>query len=124
MVKALRNNGAEYVYKRATVDEEEIQNKCVENFISVNTMKFFTSMGINTKFLDIDPNDWCVDSDYIAGEKCVKSLSVVNDLAEHSVALMEEYNALHTCDEDQKQYLLQVVGDHRKQFPDFKKKNL
>ena len=48
MVKALRNNGAEYVYKRATVDEEEIQNKCIENFISVNTMKFFTSMGINT----------------------------------------------------------------------------
>ena len=48
----------------------------------------------------------------------------VNDLAEHSVALMEEYNALHTCDEDQKQYLLQVVSEHRKQFPDFKKKNL
>lgn len=45
---------------------------------------------------------------------------VVNDVAERNVKLIEEYNTILTKD-DQKQYLLQVVNEYRKQYPDSKK---
>ena len=54
----------------------------------------------------------------------VKSLRIINDVAEREVTLMEWYNRLHTCDEEQKQYLLRVVSDHRKRFPSYKKETL
>ena len=40
---------------------------------------------------------------------------------ELGVALIQEYNQILTKDEGQKQALLQVVSEHRKQFPDVKK---
>ena len=43
----------------------------------------------------------------------VQSLKVVRDLAECAVALMQEFNSYLTSSEDQKQYLLQVVENHR-----------
>jgi hypothetical protein len=44
-----------------------------------------------------------------AAKSAITSLRVVNDIAERGVALMDEYNKLHTNDEEQKQYLLLVV---------------
>jgi len=49
---------------------------------------------------------------------------VVNDVAERNVKLIEEYNTILTKDEDQKQYLLQVVNEYRKKYPDSKKSTL
>ena len=51
----------------------------------------------------------------------VKNMKVVNDLAEQGVALMAEFNKLFTCDEEQLQYSLLVVVQHRKDYPDSKK---
>jgi len=51
-------------------------------------------------------------------------LSVVNDLAKRGVALIEQYNSILTKDEEQKQFLLQVVEEHRRRFPDSSKKTL
>ena len=51
-------------------------------------------------------------------------LKVVNDLAERGIALIEEYNSLFTKDEEQKQYLLQIVQDNRSRFPDARKSTL
>lgn len=51
-------------------------------------------------------------------------MKVVNDIAERGVALMDEYNRLHTNDEEQKQYLLLTVKDYRRRFPDTKKSTL
>ena len=47
----------------------------------------------------------------------VKLLKVVNDTAERGIALIQSYNSALTKDETQKQYLLQLVSSHRKQFP-------
>jgi hypothetical protein len=47
-------------------------------------------------------------------------MRVVNDIAERGVALMEEYNKLHTTNEEQKQYLLLLVKQYRKKRPDTK----
>ena len=64
------------------------------------------------------------DGNYIATEKCIRSINCMNDTAERGVALIEEYNRLHTQDEQQKQFLLQVVSDHRRVYRDFAKVTL
>jgi len=43
-------------------------------------------------------------------------VKVVNDLAERGVALVEEFNASLTRNEEQKQHLMQVVENHRHKF--------
>ena len=75
-------------------------------------------------FLKNDVENWDNDENYKRNKAIVYSMRVVNDIAERGVALMEEYNKLHTTDEEQKQYLLLLVKDHRKKFPDTKKSTL
>ena len=48
----------------------------------------------------------------------------INHQAERGVALIQEFSGLLTRDEDQIQFLLQVVHEHRKAFPDSNKKTL
>ena len=45
------------------------------------------------------------------------SIRVVNDTAERGVALMEEYNKLHTNNEEQKQYMLLAVKEFHQRYP-------
>ena len=54
----------------------------------------------------------------------VKRLKVVNDNAERGVALVQAYNRLLTKDEEQQQFLLQVVSEHRRVYPDIHKETL
>jgi len=57
-------------------------------------------------------------------EDIVRELRVVNDTAERGVALMQEFNALLTKDEEQTQFAIQVIKEHRKRYPDSKKEML
>ena len=54
----------------------------------------------------------------------VYAIKVVNDLAECSMALIQEFNGLMTHSELQLQYLLQVLQQHRQAYPDTKKETL
>ena len=72
-------------------------------------------------WLEIEPCLWSENTDYLASQKIVSGLSVVNDAAERGVALIEEYNQILTKQEGQKQALLQVVSEHRRQYPDSSK---
>jgi len=45
-------------------------------------------------------------------------MRVVNDIAERGVTLMEEYNKLHTTNEEQKQFLLLLIKQFRQKYPD------
>jgi len=47
---------------------------------------------------------------------------VVNDQAERGVALIEEFTGHLTKDEEQLQFLLQVVQEHRRAYPNAQKK--
>lgn len=79
----------------------------------------------NKKYIKIFPNirssvrffkDVCLwedDDDYKASRNIVRSMKVVNDIAERGGALIEEYNKLITTDEEQKQFLLLVVKNFR-----------
>ena len=49
-------------------------------------------------------------------------MRVVNDTAERAVKLMQDFNGLITAEEEQKQFLLRCVQEHRKLYQDCKKK--
>ena len=52
------------------------------------------------------------------GQNIVKHLKVVNDKGERDIKLIEDYYERITKDERLKQYVLQVVAECRKLFPD------
>jgi len=85
---------------------------------------YFCLRDIETRFLEENPSLWELRNDYIEGLHTVQQLQVANDNAERGVALIEEYNKIITKKETQKQYLLQVVQDHRRRFPECKKGSL
>ena len=47
------------------------------------------------------------------------TLEVTNDYAERGVALVQEFSGRLTKDEEQLQYVLQVVAENRKKIPQF-----
>ena len=67
---------------------------------------------------------WCEDPTFNVAEKFVCSVKTINDTAERGIKLMSDYALILTKDEKMKQMILQVVDDHRKRFPDFRKKVL
>ena len=52
------------------------------------------------------------------------SLKAVNDTAERAVKLMQDFHQKITAKEEQKQYLLRCVQEHRKLYPDCKKETI
>ena len=67
--------------------------------------------------MDYDPTEWCEQEDYQRSKESVTSLKVVNDLAERGVSLIHEFNSSLTQNEEQRQFLLLTVENHRKMFP-------
>ena len=57
-------------------------------------------------------------------KKKVFSLKEVNDTAERAVKLMQDFHEKTTAKEEQKQYLLRCVQEHKKLYPDSKKDTL
>jgi len=91
---------------------------------STNTRRFFQKLDLQDSFLDADPATWLELEDFQTVAALVQGIAVINDHAERGVALIQEYNRSLTQDEEQLQFLLQVVSRHRAQFPDSKKKTV
>ena len=121
MVEGLCRDGDGEHLKRIKLDQSMIHDKRLRNFVTKNTRKFFEILCIPDSFLKVDPELWVTNPDYLEAENIVRELRVVNDTAERGVALMQEYNALLTKDEEQTQFALQVIQEHRKRYPDCKK---
>ena len=79
-------------------------------------MRFFKILGLSEEFLHCDPSEWGLQEEYRKNQYVVKSVKVINDLAERGVALIQDFNSSLTRNEEQKQYLLHVIEEHRKQF--------
>lgn len=124
MVTALETPGIEDSPKRPTLDYDLILAKNLEDFVSNHTLSFFNTIGVSCDFLKKDVKTWKDDDNYNICRTFVHSMKVVNDIAERGVALMDEYNRLHTNNEEQKQYLLLTVKDYRRKFPNTKKSTL
>jgi len=80
-------------------------------------------MAVDTAFLGADPDDWEREVSFREGLAVINKVKVVNDVAERAVALITEINQILTKDEEQKQYLLQVVAENRKKCPRASKKD-
>ena len=77
---------------------------------------FFNTTGVDDSFLDIPVHDWPQSDSNQKAAIVIHNMACVNDVAERGVAQIQMFNST-TKDEAQKQYLLQVVEQHRKQFP-------
>lgn len=105
-------------------DYESLLTKDISDFISKKSITLFTHFELSFDFLDVDPGLWEFEESFIDCVEVFKTLEVVNDVAERGVALIEEFNLLLTCNEDQKQYLLKLAQEHRKRYPDCQKQKL
>ena len=57
-------------------------------------------------------------------KKIVDGFKVVNGTAERGIKLIQDFNSCLTKDEEQQQFLLQLVSECRKFFPDSSKATL
>ena len=105
----------ENLSKRATVDVTAVNMKELPDFITSNTNRFFEITGLGCDFLQQDPALREKNEDSISVKATVSNMRVVNDFAERGVAFIEEYNGLHTTNEEQKQSLILTVKTKRQQ---------
>ena len=119
MVTALQNKGSEVPPKRKHRDFTltNLQNKTLADFVTSSSRIFFERLSLPSSFLEVDPAEWSSLDDYKISSNFVKSMSVVNDTAERGVALIQNFSNHLTKNEEQLQYILQVVEKHRQTFP-------
>jgi hypothetical protein len=89
----------------------------LDSLVTENSRKLLDALPLKLDFLQDDPETWNRNPMYREAKTTINNLTVVNDNAERGVALIQKFNSHHTRDEDQLQFLLQVVTDHRKRFP-------
>ncbi|KAF0758750.1 Uncharacterized protein FWK35_00010968 [Aphis craccivora] len=114
------NNLTSEINKRIIVSPNEviqITKKEIYDFIYVESTSFFSRFGISTSFLEQHPSMWDENVDFQKGLEIVNTFRVTNDTAETGVKLMDEYNKVLTKNEVKKQYVLQVVEDYRRKYP-------
>jgi len=81
----------------------------------------FESLGVGTEWLSKSVQQWNIDEDFKEAEMFVRHVKVVNDVSKRTVKLVQDFATSITNDDQQKQYLLQVVEHQRKAIPSFKK---
>ena len=105
--------------------QEEIMSKQLPDFVSPKSTYLFSALRIeDNEFLGHDPAHWPKIDAYTEAQKRVHGLKVVNDMAERGVALAQEFNRKLTKDEVQLQAIFRVVAEHRKRYPNCRKKTL
>lgn len=117
MVKAMGEvEGDEDPPKRATVDVASV-NKTVADFTTMKTKTLIAKLGLSGEFLHSPASQWEDNPQYQAAKAVARKLAVTNDHAERGVALVQDFSGRLTKNEEQLQFILQVVADHRKKFP-------
>ena len=94
----------------------------MDGFVSVKSKNLFSSLNIARSFLHESISSWEQNATFV--EAKIFSLKAVNDTAERAVKLTQDFNEKIVAKEEQKQYLLCCVQEHRKMYPDCKKETL
>lgn len=91
-------------------------DKKLKDFIGPDSYTFLYLFGVEPSFLNKPVSEWSSDLSYSLLKGLVCSTKVVNDSAERALGLITEFNSGQvTHDEDQKQWLYQVVQEMRRQ---------
>jgi len=61
--------------------------------VTSNIRKIFEILQLRDAFLNLSPEQWQENSDYVATTQIVSALIAVNDSAERGVKLVQEYNS-------------------------------
>jgi len=69
-------------------------------------------------------SQWAENHDYQTAAAVARTVAVVNDHAERAVALVQQFSGSLTKNEEQLQFLLQVVAENRKRYPQALKRTL
>lgn len=85
---------------------------------------FLTRLQIDDSFLLTNVSSWPNNAAFLEAKTKVSLLRVVNDAAERAVKLTQDFHGLITADEEQKQFLLRCVEEHRNLYPDCRKNTL
>ncbi|KAG0724836.1 hypothetical protein GWK47_039778 [Chionoecetes opilio] len=109
---------------RAQVEFASVIGKTVADFATANSRSIFERLNLPSGFLDVAPEEWEDCEDFRKAAETVQCLHVVNDHAERGVALIQKINGSITHDEEQLQFLVRVVDDHRRRYPDALKRNV
>jgi len=101
-----------------------MQDISLIDFVTRNARKLFIKLTLQQRFLEFPASQWSDNEDYQAEVVKVQHFSVTKDHAERAVALVQDFSGRLTMDEEQLQYILQVVADHRKRYPQALKRTL
>ncbi|KAL7640595.1 UNVERIFIED_CONTAM: hypothetical protein RMT77_008870 [Armadillidium vulgare] len=122
MVDALKSDSLFREANKIEIDvRSNILNLEISDFVSKHSKRFFERFNLPSNFLEQDPQTWRINEQYKHCLKIVEKIKVVNDAAERGIKLIQEYNSKLTKDEEQKNYIIQVVASYRKRFPDVSK---
>ncbi|KAG0723732.1 hypothetical protein GWK47_042055 [Chionoecetes opilio] len=111
----LYDEGAEEPAKRINLPSSQVSAATLPSFATKNSLRLFEALDIKTDFLSANPRKWQEEESYVEACRRIEGLRVVNDTAERGVALIQSFNLQLTKDEEQRQFLLQVVEAHRHQ---------
>ena len=94
----------------------DVHRKPLTSFVSPKSRALVVALGADD-ILGVSPELWSGMASYTRAKELVASLKVVNDCAERGVSLVQDYTNCLTRDEEQRQFLLQLVADHRRKLP-------
>lgn len=109
--------------KEVNLENNNLKKLTLHKFLTANTVNFFKISDIPHEFISHHLSKWDENESFQQCRKVVKSLRVTNDYAERGVALITKHNRRITNKEEQQQYLLQVVQQHRAKYSSAAKKS-
>lgn len=111
---------------RSIVESNDTSTIELHSFVqgSSGIENLFKALQIPKSLLNVDMEQWSSSIEFKNAKRRVQCLEVVNDNAERGIALIKTYNSKLSTDEDQKQCILQLVEDHRKNYKSTRKSDL
>ena len=94
-----------------------LENKSVADIVTKTTKSLSTKFRLPLEFLQLPASQWAKNREYQTAVAVAGTVAVVNDNAERGVALIQQFSGSLTNNEEQLQYLLQVVAENRKRYP-------
>ena len=125
IVEAMIQSGADWSVrgiKCPAAELNKLEKKQLHELVTSSSTAALQSLGLDVTILSgTDPKTWEEIAEFCYTKAIVKSVKVINDTAERSVALMSTFNQPITKTESEMQKLIQVVEDNRKRIPDCRK---
>jgi hypothetical protein len=104
---------------------DQLEKRQLHELVTSSSTAALRSLGLDIAVLTgTEPEIWDEITEFRDTKAVIRSVKVVNDAAERSVALMSTFNQSITKTESEMQKLIQVVEDNRKRIPDSRKRTL